>query len=80
MDQPPDPDGSEQEAQNVSQASREGPPRIEMKEEGIEVSKRNLTEEEEDQNGCDENRNEKYDHGRASQGGGITWLILNLVL
>ena len=51
-----------------------------MKEQGIEVSKRNLTEEDDDQNGRDENGDEKTDHGCASTSRGITWLILNLVL
>ena len=80
MDQPSDPEGSEQKAQNVSQASREGPPRVEMKEKDIEVSKRNLTDEDDDQDGCDENGDEKTDHGCASTGRRITWFILNLVL
>jgi hypothetical protein len=66
MDQPSDPEGSEQKAQNVSQASRKDPPRIEMQEKSIEISKRDLTEEDDDQDGCDENGDEKTDHGCAS--------------
>ena len=77
MNQPPDPEGSEQKAQNVSQASRKGPPRIEMKEKGIKISERNLTEEDNDQNGRDENGDEQTDHSCASTSTGITWLILN---
>jgi len=51
-----------------------------MQEKGIEVSKRDLTEEDNHQDGCDENGDEKTDHGCASKGRKITWLILNLVL
>jgi hypothetical protein len=51
-----------------------------MIEESIEVSKRDLTEEDDDQDGCDENGDEKTDHGCASTERRITWLILNLVL
>ena len=80
MDQPLDPESSEHQAQNVSQASRKGPQRIEMKEESIEISKRNLTEEDDNQDGCDENGNEKTDHGCAFRRKGITWFILNLVV
>ena len=51
-----------------------------MQEKGIEVSKRDLTEEDNHQDGCDENGDEKTNHGCASRGREITWLILNLVL
>ena len=78
MDQPPDPEGSEQEAKNVSQASRKSPPRIEMKEKSIEVSKRNLTDEDDNQDDCDENGDEKTDHGCACKPRRFMWFILNL--
>jgi len=51
-----------------------------MQEKSIEISKRDLTEEDDDQDGCDENGDEKTDHGCASTERRITWFILNLVL
>jgi hypothetical protein len=51
-----------------------------MKEKSIEVSKRDLTEEDDDQDDCDENGDEKTNHRCASKNREITRLILNCVL
>ena len=80
MDQPPNPQGPEQKTQNVPEASGKGPPRIEVKEKGREISKGNLTEEDDEEDACYENRDEKTDHSCASGSRGITWLILNFVM
>ena len=51
-----------------------------MQEKGIEVSKRDLTEEDNHEDGGDENGDEKTDHSCAFWSRGITWLILNFVM
>jgi hypothetical protein len=51
-----------------------------VKEKGREISKGDLTEEDDDEDACDENGDEKTDHSCAFWSRGITWLILNFVM